>query len=813
MRKHIAFAAFLVGFLCLAYAATVSPTGWSEQPAERVAVPQQHGPTARESKSAAVDNGAAHDKVVAGAPPAATAPSVARAEQKSRHGSGSHGSRSSHLPHGIPDFLALDGGPTLASVRDGRWDDPHTWDQGRTPRDGDRILIRNAVECRGDPGNYYPVIANRGRLVWSCPLRLRTYVEYPGATTLGEPGMQAVIAGPPPDTSLDPEQYGAGLLLLGTHHIEGRAKTPFARLIEPAGPGQETIRTGPADGWRVGDTVVVTDSRQPPVEYGAWHCELRTIAEVTVDGYRLDRPLEFDHEQARDHNGNPAPGNLPVVQNLSRNVVVRSEDPATLRGHVLIAHRADSVVRYVEFRDMGRTTNEPLDNTTFDADGNVTHVGTNQIARYAAHYHHCFGPERTDRPYQYEFVGNAVWDHPREPRPIKGGIIIHATHFGLTKDNVVFNKHGFGIWTEDGTERGNVFDGNCVAMIRGINGARKDDTGRFGDAFWFRGCVDTVVTNNVACCAAFGYQFFSKELGNDRSRWPRLPEHRGQHPRDYAPVRTNHRSWKRFENNEAYACSRHNDVWNVGARTKRGGGYTSTAAELNVMRGVNAWHTALPFSAYYHHDLRVVGGHLLGDARMIQGKDKYESAAVVFGGSRTSRLHLEGLTIEGYRTGVYHRGRGAAEEFTMKDCRVYSSVGIFAQPWMQQQAGVTSTLENVVFGRPRAPVGEYAEIELDAGTNGGTAGSLRTAPFVFRVIDHNGVAGDNFRVYFDPEQRSDYTIPLAGANERQQKKLGVWGVAGLTNAEAWQRNGTAMYRAIAPCRDHRAGIRGFVCPE
>jgi len=37
-------------------------------------------------------------------------------------------------------------------------------------------------------------------------------------------------------------------------------------------------------------------------------------------------------------------------------------------------------IEYVRFKDLGRTSAfSPLDNTTYDAHGNVTHIGTNQV--------------------------------------------------------------------------------------------------------------------------------------------------------------------------------------------------------------------------------------------------------------------------------------------------------------------------------------------------------------------------------------------------------------------------------------------------
>ena len=42
---------------------------------------------------------------------------------------------------------------------------------------------------------------------------------------------------------------------------------------------------------------------------------------------------------------------------------------------------------------MGRTTLDPIDNTVVGSDGQIVRIGTNQIGRYAIHFHHTFGPK------------------------------------------------------------------------------------------------------------------------------------------------------------------------------------------------------------------------------------------------------------------------------------------------------------------------------------------------------------------------------------------------------------------------------------
>ena len=137
-----------------------------------------------------------------------------------------------------------------------------------------------------------------------------------------------------------------------------------------------------------------------------------------------------------------------------------------------------------------------LDDTTFDSSGGVTHIGTNQMARYAFHLHHVIGPEGIPADgYQFTVIGN-VMQNDGEPNDVKWGIVIHDSSYGLMQDNVVDNVAGAGIVTEAGTEIQNVIAHNFVAEVHGT-GERVDTGGVAGVGFWLHG-PDNYVRNNVS---------------------------------------------------------------------------------------------------------------------------------------------------------------------------------------------------------------------------------------------------------------------------------------------------------------------------
>ena len=78
-------------------------------------------------------------------------------------------------------------------------------------------------------------------------------------------------------------------------------------------------------------------------------------------------PLKYDHKGARNADGKLE--FLPHVGNLSRNVIVRSENPQGTRGHTIFISRANVDLRYVQFSDLGRTKMGVLSSTEFDSDG------------------------------------------------------------------------------------------------------------------------------------------------------------------------------------------------------------------------------------------------------------------------------------------------------------------------------------------------------------------------------------------------------------------------------------------------------------
>jgi hypothetical protein len=382
----------------------------------------------------------------------------------------------------------------------------------------------------------------------------------------------------------DPKQYGTGIVCVnGTVMMHGAAMSAtFVRLAAEPRRGQSALTLASAvTGWSTGDRIVLPDSRHL-LENEKWgHYEPQweelTVAAVSGQTLSLAGTLQFDHPGARDANGTLE--YLPHVARLTRNVVIRSENPAGTRGHTLLTYRSIVDLRYVLFDDMGRTTNEDLG-------------PANQIGRYPLHLHHLWGPPSpaSSTP-QFRVIGNAM-AHSR-----KWPLTVHDSHFGEILGNVVFDGTGAGVVTEDGNETANQFAHNfAMAVIGDVN--PRDNDGRDGSVYWFSGfdhhVHDNVAANginhNQAIVSGSGFNFwwFPGSSANTRQ-----PLYRGAdliggvEGTDYKRVDMKFVPITTFARNEAYGATAIGLVtWTLGTT-----GYDHfPSMRETVIRDFTGWH-------------------------------------------------------------------------------------------------------------------------------------------------------------------------------------------------------------------------------
>jgi len=691
---------------------------------------------------------------------------------------------------GLPVFCAA---PTVMAARDGAWSSSATWSTGQVPKAGDKVAVGTGRTIMYDVASdaILPCVEVRGKLSFkpdvNTRLRVVNLTVMEGGTlevgTTAAPiadSMTAEILVPdtPFDEAVDPAQVGNGIESLGVVTMHGAVKKPtFVRLKDAARAGQTTLTfEEPVSGWRRGDRIVLPDTRQLRAAdrmLGFRPQDERVeIADVSGATVTLSAPLRFDHLGAVAAQGRPAL--LPHVGNLSRNVIVRSENDKGTRGHIIFLARAGVDMRYVEVRDMGRTTVAPIDSAVFDAQGKIVRIGTNQIGRYAIHLHHTFGPKqpRPNTP-QFTLIGNAVSE------PAKWGVTVHDSHHGLLRDNIVYGAHGAAFVTEDGTESFNVFDHNFAVRVHGAGdnaprggyGGPGPDPGGDGSGFWFQG-PNNYIRNNVAATAeASGFNLAGRLLGTVP-----MPAFQGADitvKSDTKPLDTLRAPVLEFAGNEAYGatpigidCGWNGDItkftaWNIGRYAVMG---TPT-------------------------DRMVIDGLLVRGDTSVLADAQEDPTGVWIGNYASKQIAVRNADIEGVRTGIaspFFSGNIGVDpnardgSILVEKSRFKSYIGVVIGTGyasngaaaaggrsLKKSATVRASTFEPLQGVPESPLAKPAAISMNYQMAAGDV--ERRDPIV--VQDFNNKAGDSFKVYYS-----------LGAPEKN-----------------------------APCQEARAGLDGWVC--
>lgn len=367
----------------------------------------------------------------------------------------------------IPDFLGYPVRPFLPRELDWAtcWlDAPPAIDTDVLLSSGEAVTVSIAAECRN-------LVVSSGatlRLWRGCRLRVGTLHVRPGGTLEVAAGAEVIFAGLPFGAN-DSEEVGNGLIVEGRLVVRGTPKTPFARLASCSVPGHVGLDVaGEVAGWNVGDRLALSASGERD-----YYHRLRLADRLRVREEEPGYPamvLIDDTVRACHLAGWPADEKgtyLPHVANLTRDVVFRSENPGGIRGHFLATGHAEVDIEGAAFIDMGRTTDAPIG-------------PANRKGRYAVHMHYLHGGPRPGREHRFRLVGCAVVDSR------KWSIVVHNSHCGLVRDNVVVGARHAGIVTEDGSESFNTIEGNFVCDITN------------GHGFWLNG-VNNRFLRNVAC--------------------------------------------------------------------------------------------------------------------------------------------------------------------------------------------------------------------------------------------------------------------------------------------------------------------------
>ncbi len=486
---------------------------------------------------------------------------------------------------------------------------------------------------------------------------------------------------------------------------------------------------------------------------------------------------------------------------LSRNVMFLADGNVT-HGYTLFTGTASVDIRYAGFCGLGRTTMSDLDNTTFDANGNVTHIGTNQIGRYPMYFQNLTGPANTPADgYTFTLIGDSVLgDDDGASIDRKWGIALNNTSNGLVDGNTVFDTPGAGILTETGSETGNLIENNMVAWVQGL-GARNDyytpATGiaREGSAYWFAGTDNSIVNNVATDVVSPGWSYgFTYYIVN---------------PAAYSDIPI-----REFSGNEAYGpINTALSYWYIGMA-----GNTEEPIGTSVIENFQAWNY-YKLGIFNYPCKNVVFDHLvlLENQSISSGQNNYG----FYGGDyQAENLVIQNSDIEGASNGILPsvNAKGTPQTIENTFLANYHDIQmltLISSGDVTQIGSRTVILKNDMFDIADIPVSPYEDVAPTAIWMDYTVGpgeSLVQQDQVL-VYDYNQVAGDDFQVYY-LQQAADFVVPQSSMYPNGISPMIIGApVAGLTNAETWSMYGIAIAGAVAPSTStQRSDIVGLIEP-
>lgn len=563
------------------------------------------------------------------------------------------------------------GGPVTfncRSVRSGVWSDPGTWSSKRLPKAGDYVQVRAGHRVLYDVSSDQAIrmVHVAGTLAFSRekPTRLDVgllkvqpgesatedgfncdlHAPAPtsGAGGISGPALEVGTAESPipagvtakirltPFPGTDAEQLPAIVSCEGRMEFHGaEMNRTWVKLGAPLKSGDAVVTLAePVTGWRVGDKVIVTGSRQ---NYGGRtfrkdangktraQTEERTLARVDGMTVTLDAPLQFEHFGSGDFRSE--------IANLSRSVVVESAQPDGVRGHTLYHRGSGGGISYAEFRHLGKE---------------------GVLGKYSIHFHMAGHTMRGSG-----VLGASIWDSKNR------WITVHGTDHLLIRDCVGYQSLGHGFFLEDGTEQYNVLDRNLAVQAFSARRLPKQVIPmdlNDGAGFWWANGRNTL-TRNVACeNDQYGYHYeLGKRSNFDPTLALRLPEG-GTEQRDIRTV-----PFFRFEGNESHTEGLYSfnfgDDHNPAVRGDREHPF--------IVRDLKAWET--------HYSLRPMLQYFLVDGLKVNGA-AYGVYHPDYDAHVYRNIHLSHINSEpinrGHDDDSVQYGSFTYDGLTLENCRI-----------------------------------------------------------------------------------------------------------------------------------------------
>lgn len=453
--------------------------------------------------------------------------------------------------------------PLVFSQKSGLWSAKETWDTGRIPKQGDRVVIRagHVVNYDVESGEVIRLVQIAGTLEFATDRNTRLEVGLLTVMPSETPTEEGFDCHAPPSDvdetkprpSLIVGRPGAPIpgkhtALIRLHYVDGMDKDSCPAMVccagrmelhgEPmrltwvklkkeaaVGANDLTLMESVRD-WKAGDHLVITRTQRPGRggrggsggEESDQNEERKFVSsggEDLTGGYplKLDAPLSFFHY------ADEREGFQGEVVNLSRNVIVESADPDGIRGHTMFHKNSSGSISYAEFRHLGKR---------------------DVLGKYSIHFHLCGNTMRGS-----SVIGASIWDSQNR------WITIHGSDHIIVRDCVGYKSVGHGYFLEDGTETNNILDHNVAIFAKPGKALPKQVIPfdlNLGAGFWWANCQNSFTRNVAVDCGEYGYRFESiKTVDYDPVQSIRQPDGTAKN------LDTRVMPFIRFEDNEAHS--------------------------------------------------------------------------------------------------------------------------------------------------------------------------------------------------------------------------------------------------------------------
>ena len=180
------------------------------------------------------------------------------------------------------------------AIKQALWSDPATWPDGQVPRAGDKVTIESGKDVVLDVSSP-PLhgLTVKGKLSFSDKADVELTTEWVmlfGELEIGTEAQPHTHKATITLTDDVPNEEMAGMgdrgimVLGGTLNLHGDRTNSWSKLARTAQAGSSSIQVLDANGWRVGDQIVLAST-----DFDAHQAERRTISGIEGNTIALDR--------------------------------------------------------------------------------------------------------------------------------------------------------------------------------------------------------------------------------------------------------------------------------------------------------------------------------------------------------------------------------------------------------------------------------------------------------------------------------------------------------------------------------------------